>query len=81
LGLSVCYDIRFPETYIELVKQGAEILLVPSAFTVPTGKAHWHTLLNGKMKRDKIEFTKRMKSTTHKDTKRDTLYKIINSSL
>lgn len=51
LGLSTCYDVRFPEMYSELSnKGGAEILLVPSAFTVPTGKAHWHTLLRGKCK-------------------------------
>jgi predicted amidohydrolase len=48
LGLSVCYDMRFPEMYIPLVQQGAQILLAPSAFTVPTGAAHWHTLLKGK---------------------------------
>jgi predicted amidohydrolase len=48
LGLSTCYDVRFPEQYIELVKRGAQILLVPSAFTVPTGTAHWHVLLRGK---------------------------------
>ena len=48
LGLSTCYDVRFPEMYIPLVQQkGAQILLVPSAFTVPTGAAHWHTLLKG----------------------------------
>lgn len=47
LGLSTCYDVRFPEMYMELVDRGAEILLVPSAFTVPTGSAHWHTLLRG----------------------------------
>ena len=40
--------MRFPELYVKLVEQGAEILLVPSAFTVPTGKAHWHVLLRGK---------------------------------
>lgn len=45
LGLTTCYDVRFPEQYIALRKLGAEILLVPSAFTVPTGSAHWHTLL------------------------------------
>jgi hypothetical protein len=49
LGVSVCYDLRFPEMYVELVKQGAQIILVPSAFTVPTGSAHWHTLLRGKL--------------------------------
>ena len=47
LGVTTCYDLRFPEMYIELVKMGAQILLVPSAFTVPTGAAHWHTLLRG----------------------------------
>lgn len=47
LGLSTCYDVRFPEMYVELVQRGAQILLVPSAFTIPTGKAHWHALLTG----------------------------------
>ncbi len=42
LGLSTCYDLRFPEMYAALVAKGAEILLVPSAFTVPTGQAHWY---------------------------------------
>jgi predicted amidohydrolase len=49
LGVTICYDLRFPEQYISLVKKGAQILLVPSAFTVPTGAAHWHTLLKGTM--------------------------------
>jgi len=44
LGLSVCYDLRFPELYRTLVRTGAEILLVPSAFTFPTGAAHWEVL-------------------------------------
>jgi predicted amidohydrolase len=44
LGLSICYDLRFPELYRRLVRAGAEILLVPSAFTFPTGAAHWETL-------------------------------------
>ncbi|OEU15528.1 carbon-nitrogen hydrolase [Fragilariopsis cylindrus CCMP1102] len=48
LGVTTCYDLRFPEMYIELVKMGAQILLVPSAFTVPTGAAHWHTLLRAR---------------------------------
>jgi len=47
LGLSICYDVRFPELYVKLQDMGAEILLMPSAFTVPTGKAHWHALLKG----------------------------------
>lgn len=48
LGLSTCYDVRFPEMYIDLIQQGAEVLLVPSAFTVPTGQAHWHILLRSR---------------------------------
>ena len=48
LGVTVCYDLRFPELYTQLVQDmGADVLLVPSAFTVPTGQAHWHTLLRG----------------------------------
>jgi deaminated glutathione amidase len=48
LGLSVCYDMRFPELYRELVAQGAEWLAMPAAFTVPTGHAHWETLLRAR---------------------------------
>ena len=49
LGVTICYDMRFSEMYVDLVqKGGAEVLLVPSAFTVPTGKAHWHALLRGR---------------------------------
>ena len=49
LGLSTCYDVRFPEHYVDMVHRGgAEILLVPSAFTIPTGRAHWHTLLKSR---------------------------------
>ena len=44
LGLSVCYDIRFPGLYRDLAKAGAEIIMVPSAFTKTTGEAHWHVL-------------------------------------
>jgi predicted amidohydrolase len=48
LGLSICYDMRFSEMYVDLVqKMGAQVLLMPSAFTVPTGRAHWHALLRG----------------------------------
>jgi deaminated glutathione amidase len=44
LGLSICYDLRFPELYRRLSLAGAEVLLVPSAFTFPTGSAHWEVL-------------------------------------
>jgi predicted amidohydrolase len=48
VGLSICFDLRFPEVYRALVDQGAEILTVPSAFTLMTGKDHWHTLLKAR---------------------------------
>lgn len=48
LGLSICYDLRFPELYRTLTDAGATILAVPAAFTVPTGKAHWHVLLRAR---------------------------------
>jgi predicted amidohydrolase len=48
LGLSVCYDMRFPELYRDLVSKGAEWLAMPAAFTVPTGRAHWETLLRAR---------------------------------
>ena len=48
LGLSVCYDLRFPELYREFFKRGAEIVTIPSAFTAVTGNAHWETLLRAR---------------------------------
>jgi len=48
VGLSVCYDLRFPELYRALVDRGAELLTVPAAFTLATGKDHWHTLLRAR---------------------------------
>jgi deaminated glutathione amidase len=48
LGLSVCYDLRFPALYQQLSGAGAVVLAVPAAFTVPTGEAHWHVLLRAR---------------------------------
>jgi predicted amidohydrolase len=48
LGLTICYDLRFPALYRTLAQAGAHILCVPAAFTVPTGRAHWHTLLRAR---------------------------------
>lgn len=48
LGLSICYDVRFPELYRALVDRGATLLTVPAAFTVPTGRDHWHLLLRAR---------------------------------
>ncbi len=48
LGLSICYDLRFADQYRALSDAGATLLTIPSAFTVPTGRAHWHTLLRAR---------------------------------
>jgi predicted amidohydrolase len=48
LGLSICYDLRFPELYRKLVDAGAVVLAVPAAFTLHTGKDHWHVLLRAR---------------------------------
>ena len=47
-GLSICYDVRFPELYRGLMAAGAEVLCVPSQFQFTTGKDHWHTLLRAR---------------------------------
>lgn len=48
LGLSICYDLRFPEMYRVFASQGVEVVMVPSAFTAATGQAHWRTLLSAR---------------------------------
>ena len=48
VGLSICYDLRFPELYRRLVRAGAEVMVVPSAFTERTGRDHWHALLRAR---------------------------------
>jgi predicted amidohydrolase len=48
VGLSICYDLRFPELYRRLVDEGARVVTVPSAFTLTTGKDHWHPLLRAR---------------------------------
>ena len=48
VGPSICYDLRFPELYRDLQRQSADILLVPAAFTYPTGQAHWEVLLRAR---------------------------------
>ena len=48
LGLSICYDLRFPNMYRKMSKKGAIFLSIPSAFTETTGKRHWHTLLKAR---------------------------------
>lgn len=48
LGLSICYDVRFPELYRHLSREGAEVLFIPAAFTAYTGKDHWQVLLQAR---------------------------------
>jgi predicted amidohydrolase len=48
LGLTICYDLRFPDLFRALSNAGADIISVPAAFTVPTGDAHWHVLLRAR---------------------------------
>ena len=48
VGLTICFDLRFPEISLALKRQNAEIITYPSAFTIPTGRAHWETLLRAR---------------------------------
>lgn len=48
IGLTICYDVRFPAMFERLSEAGAEVIAVPAAFTVPTGEAHWHVLLRAR---------------------------------
>ena len=48
LGLTICYDLRFPAIFEQLSEAGADVIAVPAAFTVPTGQAHWHVLLRAR---------------------------------
>ena len=48
IGMTICYDLRFPALFARLAEAGADTIVVPAAFTVPTGKAHWHVLLRAR---------------------------------
>ncbi|QCI64473.1 carbon-nitrogen hydrolase family protein [Phreatobacter stygius] len=48
LGVTICYDLRFPQLYRSLAEAGAGIMAIPSSFTVPTGQAHWHVLMRAR---------------------------------
>ena len=48
IGHTICYDLRFPDLYRRLAKKGAQIILIPAAFTVPSGQAHWKTLIRAR---------------------------------
>ena len=67
IGLSICYDIRFPSLHSALSEAGASILTVPSAFTVPTGQAHWHTLLRARAIENACWVIAAAQTGTHED--------------
>ncbi|WP_257264056.1 carbon-nitrogen hydrolase family protein [Endozoicomonas sp. ONNA2] len=67
VGLSICYDLRFPELYRTLVEQGATILTVPSAFTKVTGAAHWKVLLQARAIENQCYVLAANQAGTHPD--------------
>lgn len=67
MGLSICYDMRFAALYATLSEAGATLLSVPSSFTVPTGKAHWHTLLRARAIELEAWLIAAAQSGTHED--------------
>lgn len=71
LGLTVCYDLRFPELYGALRRQGAQVLLVPAAFTLLTGKEHWEALLRARAIETQCYVAAAAQTGRHND-KRDT---------
>ena len=70
LGLSICYDLRFPELYRAHAAQGARIIAVPSAFTLETGKDHWHVLLRARAIENQVYVMAPAQFGTHGATRR-----------
>jgi deaminated glutathione amidase len=67
LGLSICYDLRFPALYQALSGAGATVLSIPSAFTVPTGQAHWHVLMRARAIENAAFVIAAAQTGTHED--------------
>jgi predicted amidohydrolase len=67
LGLTICYDLRFPALFERLTGAGAQVVAVPAAFTVPTGKAHWHVLLRARAIEAGVFIVAAAQSGTHED--------------
>lgn len=65
IGLTICYDLRFPALYATLAHQGADIIVVPAAFTVPTGRAHWETLLRARAIENQVYIIAPAQTGTH----------------
>jgi predicted amidohydrolase len=70
LGLSICYDLRFPELYRAQVARGARMIAVPSAFTLETGKDHWHVLLRARAIENQVYVMAPAQVGTHGPTRR-----------
>jgi predicted amidohydrolase len=70
LGLSICYDLRFPELYRRLAAQGARLVAVPSAFTLETGKDHWHVLLRARAIENQVYLMAPAQFGSHGSTRR-----------
>jgi deaminated glutathione amidase len=67
IGLTICYDLRFPALYAALSQAGAQIITIPAAFTVPTGKAHWHTLIRARAIENACWIVAAAQRGTHED--------------
>lgn len=67
IGLSICYDLRFPELFARLTHAGAQLLSIPAAFTRPTGEAHWHVLLRARAIEAGVFVVAAAQSGTHAD--------------
>ena len=70
LGLAVCYDMRFPALFEELGRQRCDAIAIPAAFTVPTGKAHWHLLLRARAVEASAYVIAAAQAGTHEDGRR-----------
>ncbi len=70
LGLTICYDVRFPHLHRALAKAGAAMIAVPAAFTVPTGEAHWETLLRARAIETGCYVLAPAQAGTHEDGRR-----------
>jgi len=67
MGLTICYDVRFPSLFAALIGEGVDVIAVPAAFTVPTGKAHWHALLTARAIEAEAFVIAAAQSGTHED--------------
>lgn len=67
LGLAICYDIRFPAIFEELGKKYCDVIAIPAAFTVPTGKAHWHLLQRARAVESSAFIVAAAQAGTHED--------------